>query len=135
MGRDLLAQLVRCLRWHEVEHAHARGERGAVHVDHALQPVAELPGCPGDGGSRIAVRHQRDVAQIVLLDEVGDVRDVRVQVRLGPAFLRALGQAGQRQRQRRVTALPQRVSGVFPGPRPEPGAGNEYEGGHVISLK
>ncbi len=135
MSRDLPAQLVRYLRWHEVEHAHALGERGAVHVDHALQPVAESPGRPGDGGGRIAVGDQGDVAQIVLLDEVGDVRDVRVQVRPGPALLRALGQAGQCQRQRRVAVLPQRAGGVLPGPRAEPGAGNEYEGGHLISLK
>ena len=78
---------------------------------------------------------QRDVAQIVPLNESGDIRDVRVQVRPGSALVGAFGQARQRQRQRRVAALPQGADRVFPDPRPEPGAGNEYEGGHVISQK
>jgi hypothetical protein len=81
------------------------------------------------------VGDQRDVAQIVPLNGSGDIRDVGVQVRLGSALVGVLGQARQRQWQRRVAALPQGADGVFPDPRPEPGAGNEYEGGDVISQK
>jgi hypothetical protein len=80
------------------------------------------------------VGDQGDVAQIASPDEAGDVRDVGFQVRLRDAPAGVFAEAGQRQRQRRVPLRTQSLRGVFPGPRAEPGAGNEYEGSHVISL-
>jgi hypothetical protein len=74
--------------------------------------------------------HQRDAAQLLPFDEIGDVARVGRQIDRGRGEMAALAEAGQRRREHLVTEGAQSLSHVTPAPAAVKRAVHQNEGRH-----
>src|SRR5690606_4091949 len=84
----------------------------------------------GDHQTGVAVADEDDVGQPFVLDQVEDVRDVRVEIDLGIAQVLAFAESRERHRMDFMTVGSQRLPDGMPGPTAEPESRNQYERGH-----
>jgi hypothetical protein len=92
---------------------------------HALRVArAQRRGGAGDHHAAVAVAHQRQVMQLLGLDQAEHVVDVRLQRDVGPAQVRALAVASERDGVHLVAGGTQRRQHAAP----DPGAVHENEG-------
>src|SRR3712207_2638761 len=117
-----------------VEEGEAVGDRSAVQVDELGDTLGDPVGCARDNDPRVAVPEEKDVAEVLELDDVNDVGYVSLQVHFGASEVRPFAETGEGEGVG-VVALVSELAGYwFPTPAPQPGAPDQHVRSHPKDL-
>src|SRR4051794_41285231 len=112
----------------EVQQALPVPRNESVDIDELPDLVARAVRNPCCTHAAIAVADQDDVAQVLILDDVQHIGDMRLEVDRGNGEMRALAESGIAWRHQAMAGLTHQGMHLLPGPAGRPRAVTDQEG-------
>jgi len=120
VGRRLALRA--CRRRKQIDHAVAVGRRESVDINQPRDAGSRAVGDAGRNHAAIGMADQADMGQILERQHAENIRDMRVEIDVGPRQVPALAEAGKSRRDQPVPARGHQRVHLLPGPAGAPGS-------------